>query len=47
MNPLAIRMPATRALVWALLVAVLVLYGFPFVYLALTSFKTPLETIAG
>jgi multiple sugar transport system permease protein len=46
MNPLAIRMPATRALVWALLVTVLVLYGFPFVYLALTSFKTPLETIA-
>jgi multiple sugar transport system permease protein len=46
MNPLAIRMPATRALVWALLVAVLVLYGFPFAYLALTSFKTPLETIA-
>jgi multiple sugar transport system permease protein len=46
MNPLAIRMPGTRTLVWALLVAVLVLYGFPFAYLALTSFKTPLETIA-
>jgi multiple sugar transport system permease protein len=46
MNALEIRRPGTRALVWALLAAVLVLYGFPFIYLALTSFKTPLETIA-
>ena len=29
-----------------LLVAILLLYGFPFLYLMLTSFKTPLETIA-
>jgi multiple sugar transport system permease protein len=46
MNALEIRRPGTRALVWALLAAVLVLYGFPFIYLALTSFKTPLATIA-
>jgi multiple sugar transport system permease protein len=46
MNPLEIRRPATRTLVWALLLAALVLYGFPFVYLVLTSFKTPLATIA-
>jgi multiple sugar transport system permease protein len=46
MNALEIRRPGTRALVWTLLAAVLVLYGFPFIYLALTSFKTPLATIA-
>lgn len=46
MNALEIRRPGTRTLVWTLLAAVLVLYGFPFIYLALTSFKTPLATIA-
>jgi multiple sugar transport system permease protein len=46
MNALEIRRPSTRVLVWALLAALLVLYGFPFLYLALTSFKTPLATIA-
>ncbi|HEY3015183.1 MAG TPA: carbohydrate ABC transporter permease [Nocardioides sp.] len=46
MNSLFVRRPGTRALVWALLTSLLVLYGFPFVYLLLTSFKTPLDTIA-
>jgi len=45
MESLTLRRP-TKALLWALLVAVVVLYGFPFVYLLLTSFKTPLDTLA-
>ena len=36
----------SRIVLWALLAAALILYGFPFVYLLLTSFKTPLEAIA-
>lgn len=46
MNGLEVRRPSTRGLLWALLVGVVVLYGFPFVYLLLTSFKTPFDTIA-
>jgi multiple sugar transport system permease protein len=38
--------PGTRPLLWGLLVLVLVLYGFPFVYLVLTSLKPPIEAIA-
>lgn len=45
MNPLEARGPS-RILLWALLALALVLYGFPFLYLLLTSFKTPLEAIA-
>jgi multiple sugar transport system permease protein len=45
MNPLESR-GRSRILLWALLAATLVLYGFPFVYLLLTSFKTPLEAIS-
>lgn len=37
---------STRVLLWIALAAVLVLYGFPFIYLLLTSFKTPLDAIA-
>ena len=37
---------ASRVLLWIALAVVLVVYGFPFVYLALTSFKTPLDAIA-
>jgi multiple sugar transport system permease protein len=37
---------STRTLLWILLAAALVLYGFPFLYLLFTSFKTPLDTIA-
>jgi multiple sugar transport system permease protein len=45
MNPLETR-GKSRILLWVLLAATLVLYGFPFVYLLLTSFKTPLDAIA-
>ncbi|WP_298741985.1 carbohydrate ABC transporter permease [Microbacterium lacticum] len=45
MNPLETR-GRSRILLWVLLVVTLVLYGFPFVYLLLTSFKTPLDAIA-
>lgn len=46
MNGFEVRRPSQRALLWFLLAAVLVLYGFPFLYLLLTSFKTPLEALA-
>lgn len=46
MNGLETRRRATRVLLWIALLAVLVLYGFPFVYLLLTSFKTPSDAIA-
>ncbi|WP_307098561.1 carbohydrate ABC transporter permease [Arthrobacter globiformis] len=36
----------TRTLLWILLAAAMVLYGFPFLYLLFTSFKTPIDTIA-
>ena len=46
MNGLETRRGPTRVILWGALAAVLVLYGFPFVYLLLTSFKTPLDAIA-
>lgn len=46
MNGLETRRFSSRALVWTALVAIVVMYGFPFLYMLLTSFKTPLETIA-
>lgn len=46
MTGLTARRPATRVLLWVLLVSTVVLYGFPFLYLLLTSFKTPFETLA-
>lgn len=46
MNGLESRRPGARALLWALLTSIVVLYAFPFVYLLLTSAKTPLETLA-
>lgn len=46
MSALVVRRPSQRALLWSLLAALLVLYGFPFLYLVMTSFKSPLETIA-
>lgn len=46
MNGLETRRRPTRVVLWGALVAVLVLYGFPFVYLLLTSFKAPLDAIA-
>lgn len=46
MNGLTVRRPATKALLWALLVVTVVLYAFPFLYVLLTSFKNPFETLA-
>jgi multiple sugar transport system permease protein len=46
MNGLETRRFSSRALVWTALVAIVAMYGFPFLYMVLTSFKTPLETIA-
>ena len=36
----------SRVVLWALLAVAVALYGFPFLYLLLTSFKTPLDAIA-
>lgn len=46
MNGLETRRLSSRALLWLILIAVVVLYGFPFLYMLFTSFKTPLETIS-
>lgn len=45
MNPLETR-GRSRIILWVLLAAAIILYGFPFIYLLLTSFKTPLDAIA-
>ncbi|WP_426320058.1 carbohydrate ABC transporter permease [Microbacterium sp. E-13] len=45
MNPLETQ-GKSRILLWVLLAAAIILYGFPFVYLLLTSFKPPLDAIA-
>jgi multiple sugar transport system permease protein len=46
MNGLEARRLSSRALLWLILIAVVLLYGFPFLYMLFTSFKTPLETIS-
>ena len=46
MNPLETRGIPSRVTLWVLLAVALLLYGFPFAYLLLTSFKTPLDAIA-
>lgn len=46
MNGLETRRLSSRAILWLILTAVVVLYGFPFLYMVSTSFKTPLETIS-
>ena len=46
MNGLEARRLSSRALLWLILIAVVVLYGFPFLYMLFTSFKTPMETIS-
>ena len=46
MNGLEVRRLTPRAILWILLLVVIVLYGFPFLYLLLTSFKTPSDAIA-
>ncbi|WP_194397596.1 carbohydrate ABC transporter permease [Microbacterium atlanticum] len=45
MNPLETQ-GKSRILLWVLLAAAIILYGFPFLYLLLTSFKPPMEAIA-
>ena len=46
MNGLLASGRVSRSLLWTVLVLVVVLYGFPFLYLLSTSFKPPIETIA-
>ena len=46
MNGLYVSKRSTRAILWIALVLMVALYALPFIYLLLTSFKTPLETIA-
>lgn len=46
MNGLETRRLSSRIILWMILISVVVLYGFPFLYMLFTSFKTPLETIA-
>lgn len=46
MTAAAHRLGGTRTLLWGLLLAIVVLYAFPFIYLVLTSFKTPSDAIA-
>lgn len=46
MNGLETRKVSTRVVLWVALGAILVLYGFPFLYLLFTSFKTPSDAIA-
>jgi multiple sugar transport system permease protein len=45
MNPLETR-GRGRIVLWLVLAAAVILYGFPFIYLLFTSFKTPLDAIA-
>lgn len=46
MNGLEIARKPARVLLWTALVITVLIYGFPFLYMLSTSFKTPLETIA-
>ena len=46
MNAIESRRLSSRVILWVALAFVLVLYGFPFLYLILTSFKTPSDAIA-
>jgi multiple sugar transport system permease protein len=46
MNALTLRPGLARNLLWIVLLIVLICYAFPFAYLILTSFKTPLSAIS-
>lgn len=46
MNALTLRPGLARNLLWIVLLIVLICYAFPFAYLILTSFKTPLNAIS-
>jgi multiple sugar transport system permease protein len=41
-----VRRIPTKVILWIVLALVIVLYGFPFLYLAFTSFKAPTDAIA-
>jgi multiple sugar transport system permease protein len=45
-NALVVQRQLTRNLLWGVLAIVVALYAFPFAYLILTSFKTPLDAIS-
>jgi multiple sugar transport system permease protein len=46
MNGLESRRATSRAILWVVLIVLVIIYAFPFVYMLLTSFKTPIETNA-
>ncbi|MDO5035173.1 MAG: carbohydrate ABC transporter permease [Actinomycetaceae bacterium] len=46
MTGLIIKRPALKATLWVLTILTVTLYALPFLYLLLTSFKTPFETLA-
>jgi len=46
MNAIETRRLSSRVILWIALAGILVIYGFPFLYLTLTSFKTPSDAIA-
>ena len=46
MEGLQVKRTPTRIILWVVLVVTVLLYAFPFLYMLLTSFKAPLETIA-
>lgn len=46
MSALTVRNPLIKVLLWAAMILMVLVYAFPFIYLFLTSFKTPFETLA-
>lgn len=46
MNGLATSRITTKVVLWIALILLVVLYAFPFLYMLLTSFKVPVDTIA-
>lgn len=46
MNGLEVRNRTTRVVLWVVMTLMVLAYAFPFLYMLLTSFKAPLETIA-
>ncbi|MDU0348297.1 carbohydrate ABC transporter permease [Actinomyces sp. MRS3W] len=46
MSGLEVRRGPTRVLLWIVMIITVLVYAFPFIYMLLTSFKAPLETIA-
>ena len=46
MTGLIMKKPGTKAVLWFLTILVVALYALPFLYLLLTSFKSPFETLS-